>query len=242
MKVDLVRIGRLGTFSLGVVATVAVVGTVNYAFADGSSTIVACANKSTGAMRLLGRGNCQKTETRLTWNEQGPSGSAGAKGDSGPAGANGQNLFAVDANGATIGPVWGMNGATATVEINAHIWTVDLFTSNFSVGTISSDYWGDNTCTQPFGVLEIGHLPSAQHLLTDYGLNTVWDVTDKTYQVTGSPLTFSGRSVYGRNDTNVCVPLSTLEKTRLDASLRLFAVGPEIPRPTYVAPVTIVAR
>lgn len=57
-----------------------------------ANTIVACANKKTGVLRHAKNGKCSRTETRLSWNQQGvpgPAGSAGPTGATGPAGANG---------------------------------------------------------------------------------------------------------------------------------------------------------
>ena len=56
-----------------------------------SSKIVACANKTTGAMRYSKSAKCSKTETKVSWNLAGTSGTAGAKGETGTAGTNGTN-------------------------------------------------------------------------------------------------------------------------------------------------------
>ena len=59
------------------------------------SKIVACANKTTGAMRYSSSGKCAKTETKVSWNiagtngTNGTAGTAGAKGETGAAGTNG---------------------------------------------------------------------------------------------------------------------------------------------------------
>jgi len=54
-----------------------------------SSKIVACANKTTGAMRYSKSAKCAKTETKVSWNLAGTNGAAGAKGETGTAGAAG---------------------------------------------------------------------------------------------------------------------------------------------------------
>lgn len=57
-----------------------------------TNSIVACANNKTGVLRYVKNGKCSRTETKLSWNQQGiqgPSGSAGPIGATGPAGANG---------------------------------------------------------------------------------------------------------------------------------------------------------
>jgi hypothetical protein len=75
-KVGVMKLNRLGAFTLGVVITAVSVGAVSIATASGGSTITACANKSTGAMRLLAKGSCKKTEKKVAWNQQGIQGPA----------------------------------------------------------------------------------------------------------------------------------------------------------------------
>ena len=73
-----------------------------------SSKIVACANKTTGAMRYSTSAKCAKTETKVSWNLAGTNGTAGAKGETGAAGTNGT----AGAKGET-----GAAGTNATVAI-----------------------------------------------------------------------------------------------------------------------------
>jgi hypothetical protein len=76
-------------FSLGALAATISLGAVQFAAASGGSTITACANKSTGAMRLLSKGSCKKTERKVAWNQQGIQGQTGAQGIQGQTGAQG---------------------------------------------------------------------------------------------------------------------------------------------------------
>jgi hypothetical protein len=65
--------------------TIALIGTVNIAAAaTHHTTIKACANKKTGALRVAK--SCHHNEKRVTWAAQGARGAKGAKGDRGPAG------------------------------------------------------------------------------------------------------------------------------------------------------------
>jgi len=73
-----------------------------------SSKIVACANKTTGVMRYSKSAKCAKTETKVSWNLAGTSGTAGAKGETGTAGAKGET--------GTAGTN-GTNGTNATLAI-----------------------------------------------------------------------------------------------------------------------------
>jgi hypothetical protein len=84
----------LKSFTLGFASAAIVLSTINLASAAGDTTIKACADKKTGAMRYIAKGKCKKTETLLSWNQMGPqgqSGVTGAKGDAGTAGTNGTN-------------------------------------------------------------------------------------------------------------------------------------------------------
>ena len=52
-----------------------------------SKTITVCANKKTGLLYLHSHGRCNRKQTRISWNQQGPQGPEGAQGPQGPAGA-----------------------------------------------------------------------------------------------------------------------------------------------------------
>jgi hypothetical protein len=54
-----------------------------------TSTINACANKTTGVLRLLAKGKCTAKEDKVTWNQAGPAGPAGPAGAAGAKGADG---------------------------------------------------------------------------------------------------------------------------------------------------------
>ena len=67
------------------------------AWAVGSTTpatIHACASKRTGALRLLRRGRCKRTETALTWNAAGRPGATGTPGRAGAIGLAGASGLA----------------------------------------------------------------------------------------------------------------------------------------------------
>jgi len=111
------------SFVIGFLCALLGLGTVTYVNASSDSTIKACANKKTGAMRYISKGSCKKTETSLSWNhmgsqglsgERGPAGvngTAGAKGDTGANGAKGDT----GANGAK-GDT-GANGANTNSQV-----------------------------------------------------------------------------------------------------------------------------
>jgi hypothetical protein len=57
--------------------------------ASNSKTITVCADKKTGIVHLKTRGRCKTSQTRVTWNQQGPPGPQGAQGSQGATGAQG---------------------------------------------------------------------------------------------------------------------------------------------------------
>lgn len=73
---------RLGPV-LGLIAVVLAAG--GFAFAAAGDKVLACAKKSTGALRLE-NGKCKKKERRATWSVDGPAGAKGPAGAAGPEG------------------------------------------------------------------------------------------------------------------------------------------------------------
>ncbi len=57
--------------------------------ASKTKTITVCADKKTGILHLKTRGRCKSSQTRVTWNQQGPQGVQGAQGPQGTQGATG---------------------------------------------------------------------------------------------------------------------------------------------------------
>jgi hypothetical protein len=60
--------------------------------ASNNKTITVCADKKTGVLHLKTRGRCGSSQTRVSWNQQGPQGLQGPQGSTGsqgPAGAPG---------------------------------------------------------------------------------------------------------------------------------------------------------
>ncbi len=57
--------------------------------ASKTKTITVCADKTTGILHLKTRGRCKKSQTRVTWNQQGPQGVQGPQGATGAQGAQG---------------------------------------------------------------------------------------------------------------------------------------------------------
>jgi len=110
----------LKSFMLGFVCSALAIGTVTYVNASSNSTIKACANKKTGAMRYIAKGKCKKTETSLSWNQIGQQGSPGTPGATGAPGVKGETGARGDSGapsafsptGFTPRAVCGANGTT----------------------------------------------------------------------------------------------------------------------------------
>ena len=76
------------------------------ASAAGATTIYACANKKSGAMRIVSaKAKCRRGERKLSWSSAGPAGPAGAPGAPGAAGAPGANGVGVDYSSSSFAPL-----------------------------------------------------------------------------------------------------------------------------------------
>ena len=254
------KFNRLGAFTLGVVITAVSVGAVSFVNAAGNGTLKACANKTTGVMRYNSKGSCKKTETSLSWNQMGPTGlsgsagtngTAGAKGDTGAAGtngtagtngANGQNYYAVDATGKTLGPVLGHYTTAVDVLIDNIIWSLDTSKYNLAITQdgVSSAAYSDASCTVPYLQTPIGAVPNPQGMTIDWGANYNFDSTDKTYRASGNQVSLTGITLY-RWLSLTCTAYSEPAKLSMLASYAFYSLT-EVTKPTYTAPLTIVAR
>lgn len=79
----------IAAFGLGTLVATIAIGAVQFVSAASDATITACASKTTGVMRYITKGSCKKTETALSWNQQGPQGLQGPQGVAGEKGAAG---------------------------------------------------------------------------------------------------------------------------------------------------------
>ena len=93
--------------------------------ASNNKTITVCADKKTGVLHLKTRGRCKSSQTRVSWNQQGPQGllgpqgaqgSQGPAGGQGPAGAQGRAAVSVWATVADNGTVLPGQGQGLTVQ------------------------------------------------------------------------------------------------------------------------------
>jgi hypothetical protein len=121
----------------GLCVVVAAAASVGWAMTSASDKLfVACAKKSSGALRLVAAAkDCRKTERAVTWNQQGLRGLPGPKGvagENGVDGEDGEDGFdgedGIDGDDGLDG-VDGIDGTDATVK-----WRY-VFTSNVQVNT-----------------------------------------------------------------------------------------------------------
>ncbi len=243
---------RFGTFTLGIIIAAVSAGAVNFANAAGNTTLKACADKASGTMRYISKGSCKKTEKTLSWNQIGPSGATGT---------NGQNHFAVDATGKTIGVVTGTGWGSYDVLIEGKIWNLSSESvgyNNSSQGDVSSAY-SNSSCTTPYFKMD-SEAPlrtwtatnNIQGVAIDSGLLFYEAVrtqsTYKAYQPSGAALSWTTSTVYFWNPqhdgqiTTVTCDLRSDAGKIIDAKNHTLYAAVEVTRPTYTAPLTLVAR
>jgi len=243
---------RFGTFTLGIVITAVSIGAVSFANAAGNTTLKACANKTSGTMRYISKGSCKKTETTLSWNQIGPSGATGT---------NGQNHFAVDATGKTLGVVTGTGWGAYDVLIEGKIWNLSSESvgyNNSSQGDANSSY-SNSSCTTPYFKMD-SEAPlntwtaanNIQGVAIDSGLlfyeSVQTNSTYKAYQPSGAALSWTTSTVYfwePRYDNGTSTVTCNLRSDAgkiIDAKNHTLYAAVEVTRPTYTAPLTLVAR
>ena len=245
------------SFAIGFACAALSLGAVTYANAAGDKTLKACANKTTGVMRYISKGSCnKKTETSLSWNQMGPqglpgaagtngtNGEIGAKGDTGTEGAKGQNLFLVNADGTTVGPVTQASSGSASVLFGGFIWDVHT-QSGILISNTADAFFRDESCTTPYAraLYAVGTMANPQAIAVAYGANERFDPTDKVYKMVGKGLTFSSQTNVYLPGYSGCEPMSFGQKVERDGSQQtLFELNEISTRPNFLAPLTIVAK
>lgn len=247
---------RIGiAFGLGVVTTVISLGTFQLVSAAGDSAIAACANKTTGAMRLLTKGVCKKTETKVTWNQQGPTGAAGTNGEpgtkgeagvKGDTGASGQNLHVVDAAGQDHGLLLGLysSGQAADILYGGGVWTLANSSTtsgpNVSGAMYSSGLYTDSSCVNP-----IWYSPAAD-LAIPTARGSFRNSAGTVFYVKPSGTPFLGSTMTGtpyRRSGPVVDNVRTCQATTFDDYLsEYFTAVTETTPPKFTAPFTIVQK
>jgi hypothetical protein len=242
-------------FSLGALAATISLGAVQYVAASGGTTITACANKSTGAMRLLSKGSCKKTERKATWNQQGIqglTGPAGAKGDTGARGdqglaingMNGQNLYAIDDANQNLGVVTQASADQVTVLAAGGLWSWD--TDKYSSG--NGTYWFRNSsCTIPLGIVGLYLTPFTSSFKVSPQTRfvvqkSVSQTPTAAYAVTGQPFNIQTlTTVYEWSFGNQSCGSRTVSSYFTGENWAVYDLV-EVPLPAYTPPIQIVQR
>lgn len=232
------KLTNIGTFAVGVIVTAVSLGAATYVNAAGDTTITACGNKTSGAMRYISKGSCRKTETVIKWNQVGPQGLPGAPG------ANGKALEVVDTTGKSLGYVLGDGQAGAlTPEFlvlkDDRLWRVSSDEYGVQGSGYSPNAYSNSTCTSPLGLVVLGTTPSAQ--LTFGSINqtdggSMYTATSK--YVDGLDLT---KPVYRSLSPSTCTLLTSTERSDEFTNRAFFNLIP-ITAPTYVAPLSVVLK
>jgi hypothetical protein len=180
----------------------------------------------------------------------------------GPTGTNGQSYFAVDATGKTVGAVTGTSWGAYDVLIEGKIWNLaseSVGYSNSSQGDAWSAY-SNSSCTTPYFKLD-SEAPLRTWTTTNNIQGVAIDVgnpyesvrtnsTYKAYQPSGAALSWTTSTVYFWDNlydqatgltTGVCNVRSDADKVTDAKNYTLYAAV-EVVRPTYTAPLTLVAR
>jgi len=241
------KMNRLASFTLGVIVTAVSVGTVSFANAANDATIKTCANKKTGVMRYITKGKCKKTERTISWNQMGPQGLAGApgaKGDTGAkgdSGATGQNLFAIDADGKSFGPLLAGNSTEATALIDNKIWRLEV-NRNRVYGALGLYFYADMNCTVPYIHVDKEFVVSPQAVAIDEGAGQN-NESAQAYVPSGQLLSFTDRDLHSFEwdktlSKRVCQTVTTQTKTdyATDGQV-LYSVTP-VSKPAYKTPLT----
>lgn len=116
----------------------------------GATTIVACADKKTGALRMAYK-SCSKKENKVTWGAIGPKGATGARG---PAGSSDSAIGGVvrDATGKIVEDVLSVDlddgvGGSALVFREGALWGLDMLSGEiFPLGS-APNWFYTSDCT-----------------------------------------------------------------------------------------------
>ena len=177
----------------------------------------------------------------------GKDGAVGTKGDAGSPGANGQNLFLMNNDGTTVGPLLQASYNQASFLAGGFIWDVSTQNGYLSSSLGTEAYFRDAACSIPFGASydSVGITANPQSVAIAFGTNGKYDSSDKVYRPVGVGLTFSSQAnIYSPTYINSgCATLSPERKSTKDADGQtLFELNEISARPTLVLPLTVVSK
>lgn len=236
------KLNRLGAFTLGVLFSASSIGAVTFVNAASDSTIRACANKKTGAMRFIAKGSCAKNETLLSWNKTGPSGMQGPIGSPGPTGNSGQ-VHAIDANGKDLGIVLSAGTSEVTVLYQDGVWSWSR--TAYSSRDVLNSY-RDSACTIPIfidePVLFYSNIENVWPSSARFVQQRSYDTTpNKAFRLRGNPtrLNLIQPTYQWRENQQQCEAISWEGPIPDNV---LFYDLEQVELPTYTAPISLAVR
>lgn len=151
-----------------------------------TKTITVCADKKTGVLHLLHRGRCKRSQTRVSWNQQGPQGLQGA---TGPAGTPATKAWAVVSGAGTVAFGQGQGITAQHTGPGTYQLTVTApacaRTSSVPVVTVSDANPPNGQPAGAFPVAWVGDTAGNQEFRVTTGvvINGVFTATDHTFNV-----------------------------------------------------------
>jgi len=232
------------------------------AIAANATQIRACANRQTGALRLLASGKCTRQERLVVWSKDGPEGppgpaggpgapgpegsagpsgpagptgppGAGGSGPQGPAGPQGPGVIVTDGNGNRVSNVVSADGANVVRAINGLLWT---FGANDGLLRVNS------------GILFLGTACTGTKYLpappSPYLQNTTFDSAGNAYRQTAAgPLVVpAADDSWVFESVNGCSTPSTWASRGDDAGVGVWPLEATTRPPDLVGPLTISAQ
>lgn len=220
--------------------------------------IRACANRDTGALRLLSEGRCSKRERLVVWSQAGPQGEPGPEGSPGPAGpqgpagatgpagargaqgpagatgAQGPGVIVLDGNGNRVTNVVDA-GATWTTRIVGGFWWV--FTNSSGAQPNSNDvlFLGMNCVGQPYTSSYAGSLEPSLKFYPAIRDDSAWIPATAGSQVT--PSADDSYVSLGANGT--CHGPNRWGRYYDDPALGLWPLVPVQKPPNLIGPLTV---
>ena len=147
------RTNRLLVIFNTLLATILVLVLIQFApsvASAGTTTVVACADKKTGALRIAYK-SCSKKENKVTWGAVGPKGATGARGPAGSS-VSGPGFVVRDANGVivenvvSVDPNFEITGRAVVIREGA-LWNLNLTTGEFFHLNGGSNWFLTSDCT-----------------------------------------------------------------------------------------------
>ncbi len=192
--------------TLSALAAFAVLAAAASVQAHAVTVIHACANKQTGAVRIVATAaNCKVTETAVSWNQTGPTGPQGPQGGAGPQGPKGtQGAQGVQGSQGPAGPQGpqGPQGPAGSTTVPANLTKLSNNLSTTGVAALGAEYFHSDGCAN----LNVGDIVLS---VNGYGGPTgALPADGRLLPINGNTAVFSlvGTTFGGDGTTNFALP------------------------------------